>query len=255
MKRLNHKTGKPFERGELRYDGLKFSSYTKTINQKTGYFVENWVNAERSNLNTLLADCRKTAKAKNLPFDLDLEYLLSIKVDKCPIFGVDFDWERFGDGHNTDWVPSLDKFYPELGYVRGNVAFISCKANRIKNDATEKELYMVADWFYNEKKKRDAQANTITPVPTRVNKESPINTQLGFVFTAGTGEDDYDLNDYNRAIQWQDANNCAQESGGDSVGCGDKEVGTSQTLTRIEDNGQPEPEIVRLEFGRRYLSD
>jgi hypothetical protein len=42
----------------------------------------------------------------------------------------------------------LDRIIPELGYVKHNVVFISNRANSIKNDATERELYDVADWLH-----------------------------------------------------------------------------------------------------------
>lgn len=255
MRRLNHKTGKPFERGELRYDGKKFGGYAKDISKKTGYFLEHWVNPEDSNMSILLKDCRRRAKEKNVPFDLDVEYLRSIKVDVCPVFGTAFEWDRLGEGYDTDNVPSLDKFYAHLGYVKGNVTFLSLKANRIKNDATAEEVFKVAQWLSEEEKKHDAKKIAAAPVPARVDKESQEHTQLGLVFTAGSGEDDYDLNDYSRAVQWQDADNRAQAGSGDSVGCGSQEVGAPQTPTRIENHGQPDAEIVRLEFGRRYLSD
>jgi hypothetical protein len=35
---------------------------------------------------------------------------------------------------------------PAKGYVKGNVAVISTRANRIKSNATYKEIQMVADW-------------------------------------------------------------------------------------------------------------
>lgn len=254
MQRLNHKTGKPFQRGELRHDGKKFAGYGKRV-KRNGYFDELWVDAETSNLTTLLSDCRKTARAKNLPFDLDIEYLRSIKVDRCPIFGVLFEWDRFGEGHNKDWVPSLDKFYPELGYVRGNVAFISNKANRIKSDATEREMYMVADWFWNEKKKRNAKKNATTSVSTRTHQQSEDHSELRSILAAWVGQDDYDAHHHCGTISREDLDHRAQASSRDSVGARNQEVVALEAFTRIENNGEPEPEIVRLDFGRRYLSD
>jgi hypothetical protein len=255
MQRLNYKTGKPFQRGELRYDGKKFGGYSKKIIKKTGYFVEIWLNAEDSNMSILLKDCRRTAKEKNLPFNIDLEYLRSIKVDRCPIFGTLFEWDRLGEGYNTAAVPSLDKFYPELGYVKGNVAFISQKANRIKSDATEKEMYMVADWFWEEKKRRDVKENTATPVSTRTDQQSEIYPQLGTILTPGIGQDSNNAHHHSGAVQGKDTNHSAQASSGNSVGRRNKEVGAPQTPTRIKNHGEPDAEIVRLEFGRRYLSD
>ena len=43
-------------------------------------------------------------------------------------------------GGCTDTRPELDRIIPEKGYVKGNVAWISGKANRIKSDYTKQEL-------------------------------------------------------------------------------------------------------------------
>jgi hypothetical protein len=42
---------------------------------------------------------------------------------------------------------TVDRIDSRLGYVPGNVIVVSCKANRIKNDATVEEMYRVA-FFY-----------------------------------------------------------------------------------------------------------
>jgi hypothetical protein len=50
-------------------------------------------------------------------------------------------------GYQSDGSPSLDRIDPKKGYVKGNVAVISYKANRIKQDATPEELEAVASWL------------------------------------------------------------------------------------------------------------
>ena len=53
-----------------------------------------------------------------------------------------------GGSNQTRNSPSIDKIRPELGYVIGNVAIMSAKANSMKMDAsTPEELRMVADWL------------------------------------------------------------------------------------------------------------
>lgn len=42
--------------------------------------------------------------------------------------------------------PSLDKFKPALGYMPGNIAVISFRANQLKGDATLEELCGVIDY-------------------------------------------------------------------------------------------------------------
>jgi len=62
----------------------------------------------------------------------------------CPVLGIEL---RPGPNGGHANSPSLDRIRPELGYVSGNVAVISMRANRIKNDATPAELRRVADWL------------------------------------------------------------------------------------------------------------
>ena len=71
----------------------------------------------------------------------------------------------------------------------------------------------------------------------------------------GTREDSYDLDHYCRTVRGDDADYCTKTRGGDSVGCGNKEVEPLSQVTRIEDNGDADAEIVRLDFSSRYLSD
>ena len=84
---------------------------------------------------------KKKAVNKNLPFDLDMEYLESIYTEICPILEISLNWEG---SPRTDNTPALDKIIPELGYVKGNVQFISTKANSMKTDATIEQLLTFA---------------------------------------------------------------------------------------------------------------
>lgn len=171
MRRLNPNTGEIFKRGEAREDGKVFWQYIKKRIDKEGFFNETWVSLEtfknhgnnqkiartaqlktkRGHLMHTLGRIRFRARKSNIPFSIDIEHLESIATDTCPIFGTTFDWglDNKGSGKAR---PSLDKIVPELGYIKGNVAFISTWANIIKSDATEKELYAVADWLHDKRK-------------------------------------------------------------------------------------------------------
>ena len=101
----------------------------------------------------------------------------------------------------------------------------------------------------------NAKQNTAAPVSEGDYIQGAVGAELGSVFTPWTWEDDDHADDYSGSVRGEDANHRAQASSGDSMGCGSKEVGPPQTLTRIENHGQPEPEIIRLDFSRRHLSD
>lgn len=96
------------------------------------------------NLFTWMYRLKKSeCKKKNIPFDLDAEYLESIWTDTCPVFGTKLLVNQ--KSHKDQYA--LDRIVPSKGYVKGNVCFISSRANRIKYDADEHELRMIADWL------------------------------------------------------------------------------------------------------------
>lgn len=68
------------------------------------------------------------AKEHGIPFTL--EQMDVPWPARCPVFGTPF-------VHGTEMGPSLDKIVPEKGYVRGNVAVISRRANAMKSDCTD----------------------------------------------------------------------------------------------------------------------
>ena len=80
------------------------------------------------------------AKRQGIPFDITPE---DIKiVDKCPVLGIDIVKHHNKKGYHPNSL-SLDRIYPEKGYVKGNVRVISARANLLKNDATIQELELV----------------------------------------------------------------------------------------------------------------
>lgn len=138
---------------------------TRTLNQLAS--TKKYYSTKRGHLSAFKSHAMQRAKALNLPFNIDLEYLIEIATERCPIFNQEFRWGRH-NGKSNDFTPSLDRIIPELGYVKGNVVFISILANRIKNNATEKELYAVADWLYKKRKEvlENVKQDTTTSVST-----------------------------------------------------------------------------------------
>lgn len=95
---------------------------------------------------------KQRAVRDGLDFDLTAAYLCSLWVNECPITGVVLEQS----GERSPWhigrsVPpnraALDRINPARGYVRGNVAFISTLANRIKSNGTAALHRRIADWM------------------------------------------------------------------------------------------------------------
>lgn len=98
-----------------------------TINAK-------WANANPIEYLVRLAKYR--AKKRGIEFSISVEDLLPAPT-VCPVFKTAL---RYGSGSRSDASASIDRKDNRLGYVSGNVAIMSRRANRIKNDATLEEL-------------------------------------------------------------------------------------------------------------------
>ena len=117
------------------------------INRKNyNWKLKNPINCLCSNM---LAQAKRRAKANGRAFDLTLEYLQHLVVPHCPVLGTELVWEYghgFGLGAHS---PSLDRIDNSLGYVKGNVAIISHRANSMKNAATAEELQAILNYIQN----------------------------------------------------------------------------------------------------------
>lgn len=63
--------------------------------------------------------------------------------DRCPVFDTPLVW----GSPDPKSKPSLDRIDSSQGYVPGNVAVISWRANTLKNNGTAEELRAIADWI------------------------------------------------------------------------------------------------------------
>ena len=92
----------------------------------------------------LLYSVQQRAKQKSIPCTLMLEDIVIPKY--CPVLGIELRVNHDG-GQATDNSPSVDRIKPELGYVKGNVAIISKRANTIKSFGTIEEHQKVIDYM------------------------------------------------------------------------------------------------------------
>ena len=97
----------------------------------------------RSSIPGKLTSIKSRSKERNLEFNITLEYLESIYPDDslCPLLNIPLDWNSPPKHPST---PSIDRIDNSKGYIKGNVQWVSWRANRLMSDATPDELLMVA---------------------------------------------------------------------------------------------------------------
>lgn len=181
-------------------------------------------------------NAKQRARQKNIPFDLTYEYLMSITTDECPVFKTPFIWgiNRKGKGNAPNNSPSLDKIRPNRGYVMGNVAFISRRANKMKDDGTMREHYAIADWIWEQ---THAKKKSTSPVSAGDNSKGEDNAKHRVIPTPWTGEDNNDSHHHCGTVSREDADHSTQASGADRLGLGSKKVGTFNSLKGEQDHG------------------
>lgn len=90
----------------------------------------------------LFREALKRSKFKQIPFDISVS---DINVPfECPALGIPI---IVGNKTKQDNSPTLDRLVPSLGYVKGNIAVISSKANNIKSNAHFSEILKVGKWL------------------------------------------------------------------------------------------------------------
>ena len=95
----------------------------------------------------LWSSAKERSNKKGIPFDIELSDIIIPEI--CPVLGIEIN-PTLGRGGRKNNSASLDKFIPELGYVKGNVQVISWRANRLKSDGLPEEWTKIAEWCQKE---------------------------------------------------------------------------------------------------------
>ena len=146
---LNPVTNQKWKSGEKCPKRGYFSIYHKYV-KENGYFqmifYKTFELYEKQRIRKILSVKPKKCRDNDLPYNLNLNYVVEIfpKDYVCPMLKIKMKW---GDGPNQPTSPSLDRIKPNKGYVKGNVMWISNRANKIKYDSTFKEFEMLYKWF------------------------------------------------------------------------------------------------------------
>lgn len=84
---------------------------------------------------------RTQARAKSIDFTIEFDDVPY--NERCPMLDIPYTY-----GSNRNLSPSLDRIDTTKGYVKGNVRWISNRANRWKNNMTYEDMQLMLDNFY-----------------------------------------------------------------------------------------------------------
>jgi hypothetical protein len=129
-------------RYETNHDAIlvRNREYGRTHKRRRKEYVKQYRidNPEKARLYT----AGQRAKKRGIPCTITTNDI--IIPEFCPVLGIKLE---LGKGKNKPGSPSLDRIKPELGYVPGNVAVISNRANILKGDGTAEEHRKIANWI------------------------------------------------------------------------------------------------------------
>jgi len=151
IKRLNSETKKEFKKGDRDNQGRYFLYYRNGavmgVTQVGEYWADTYEKFMRYYFRRTLSKIRQKCKKKNIPMNIDADYLISIFPENnlCPALQIDMVFG--GDKKERFNSPSVDRIIPDEGYVKGNVRFVCYLANAIMNDANADEILKVGEWL------------------------------------------------------------------------------------------------------------
>lgn len=92
----------------------------------------------------LFKNTKASARSRNYEHTLTLDDIELPEL--CSIFKTPLDYTA-GLKRNPD-KPSIDRIDSNLGYVKGNIQTVCCRANMLKNNATEEELALLGAYAF-----------------------------------------------------------------------------------------------------------
>lgn len=140
-------TGKPCKHGHLcrrKVKGGCVRCITETSKKHNALKPKGFTRQYRIKdpIGTLVRAAASRARKRGTPFNLSKD---DIRIpDRCPVLGIPL---VFKVKPRRDNSASLDEIISGKGYTRDNVVIVSWRANRLKSNATIKELQLLASFY------------------------------------------------------------------------------------------------------------
>lgn len=128
-------------RDEINLKNYEYNHRPEVIERKAKWAREHTnitVLTEEQYRKKMWRNAKNRAEQKGLNFDITLEDVVIPKY--CPILHTELILNKNYKYSNPEHTPSLDRIFPKLGYVKGNVQVISFLANTMKQNASKELL-------------------------------------------------------------------------------------------------------------------
>ena len=205
----------------------------------------------------LLSDARYNKKGKRAHLEKTLmlqDILPTLEIGKCELTGLPFDFTPSKNSFRNLYSPSLDRIDSNKGYTKNNVRSVLSSVNCALGEYTDEEMLPILEAMV-KGIKNNVKQKSATQLSKGTNRKSKNNPQHGTFTLPRFGENDNHTDDHSGTDGRQDADHRAQEGSGDGMGCRGEKMATLVALARIESNGEPDAETVRLEYKGRYILD
>ena len=138
------KLSEDFSKSSIKTDGLNSECRdcsNSRVTKNRSIRLEN--DSVSYRINAMMNAAKHRSRKQGTPCDLDIQFMRSLYTPTCPALGIPLNWNSKKISRNS---PTLDKFFPELGYTKANVRIISHKANSMKNDGDVQDILNLAVW-------------------------------------------------------------------------------------------------------------
>ena len=116
---------------------------TNNVNEEDKSKIIKYAKCSQKHFDTIqyitkkISNIKTRSRIKKLEFNLDIFYLLKIMTIRCPLTNKEFHFKTVNKNQKLileDFMPTINRIDSNKGYIKGNVEWLSWKANRAMLD-------------------------------------------------------------------------------------------------------------------------